>query len=100
MSQEHQPTDFTEREYDYTAAVTVDGPTADGDLTVTTTCPACAGRTRTEFTTGMPQGTKGPALSTATGKVTVICACGYPHNLRPGDSAEYGCGAYWKVALP
>jgi hypothetical protein len=53
----------------------------------------------------MPSGSKSiwrrdelvePAVPT---RVTLVCACGYPHTSRPAESTETGCGAVWKVPL-
>ncbi|RSM79972.1 hypothetical protein DMH04_30690 [Kibdelosporangium aridum] len=97
MATDHDPMDFFEREYDYDGEYQVE-PNAEGDVLVRTVCPACHGRTSTQFSVGLPSGAKGPKITPAR-RVTVVCGCGYPHNLRPSTTAESGCGAYWKVDL-
>jgi hypothetical protein len=68
------------------------------ELKVTTICEVCRSEMRTSYPKGYPAGTKG--LSEAVAEpVTVICACGYPHDGRPAESSEVGCGAFWTVEV-
>ena len=96
---DHAAIDFHDVEYIYSGDVTVEPLTHEGDILVRTVCPACHGRSTTEFRYGLPHGTKGPRVEPAR-QVVVICSCGYPHNMRPSPSLEYGCGALWKIDLP
>lgn len=73
-------------------------------LTVTGPCPACGGRTSTDFTYGIG-GTKGfrglptspPAIRSP---VTLFCECGHVHDDRPADALDRGCGRFWLVDIP
>ncbi|QTD97415.1 hypothetical protein [Streptomyces cyanogenus] len=72
-------------------------------------CPRCHGRTRTEYTRGLPgTGTKG-LLSWLAGRSlepeddaetlvreVYFCECGHPHPNLPPD-APVGCGASWRI---
>ena len=79
---------------------------ADGNrVTVTGLCPACGGRTTTEFSTGIG-GSKGlrglgrPAAYQLPSPVTLFCECGHAHDERPADARDRGCGRFWPVDLP
>lgn len=67
-------------------------------------CPACGGRTATEFSPGIA-GTKGfrrpePRSRTLPSPVTIFCECGHAHADRPADAWDKGCGRFWRVFLP
>jgi hypothetical protein len=87
----HQPVQWAEIEcpeqQGFTAEHTDDGIVVKG------TCPRCQVETRWPF----PNVLRGiePIKS-----VTVICACGYPHEDRPDAKNESGCGAFWKIPTP
>jgi hypothetical protein len=100
---QHQPIDYTERD----CGVFHDGFVVDRQqrrLAVTGRCPACGGQSTCVFVVGSPEEYKGRSGPEAEPQppaepTTVICACGYPHPLRPAESDEIGCGAYWKIDL-
>ena len=79
--------------------------TVDGTLVVRTVCPRCLGLTVQRFADVVPGsgGYKGAGNRGAAGQPdeprarTIICGCGMPHNGRPDQSMEHGCGTYWKV---
>jgi len=85
----------------FTAAWSEDGRS----VTVSGPCPACGGRTATQFSVGIG-GTKGlrgeypPATRALPDPVTLLCECGYAHADRPSDAYDRGCGRYWPVHLP
>lgn len=102
MPEEHCSVSFSETECAEQPGFTV--LEADGEITVAGACPTCDGPTSMTFQYGSPQGYKGPfrrapAPLYTQRKVTVYCACGYPHADRPIESPENGCGAYWLVDL-
>ena len=73
-------------------------------VVITGPCPACGGRTASEFSPGMG-GTKGflrakPYPRTLPSPVTVFCECGYVHADRPADALDKGCGRFWPTFLP
>lgn len=73
-------------------------------VTVTGPCPACGGRTATEFSAGIA-GAKGFHRSASRSQslpfpVTVFCECGHTHADRPTDALDKGCGRFWLVFLP
>ncbi len=74
-------------------------------VTVSGQCPACHGRTSTEFSPGIG-GTKGfrgqtqPRPIVLPAPVTVYCECGHAHADRPPEAFDRGCGRYWPVYLP
>ena len=79
------------------------GPGGKG-LTVTGPCPACGGRTSTDYSHGIG-GTKGPRDPgprplAIRSPVTVLCECGHVHGDRPTDAPDRGCGRYWLVDIP
>ena len=72
--------------------------------TVSGPCPACGGRTATEFTPGIG-GSKGfrsaaPQPLGLPSSVTIFCECGHGHTDRPPDALDKGCGRFWLVYLP
>ena len=77
---------------------------ADGRrVTVSGLCPACDGRTVTEFPAGVG-GTKGsggvkrrPASLPAV--LTLFCECGHVHADRPEGALDKGCGRFWQVSV-
>lgn len=75
-----------------------------GTVTVTGHCPACGGRTATQFSLGIG-GTKGfrspgQRAQTLPTPVTIFCECGHAHSDRPPDALDKGCGRFWLVFLP
>lgn len=79
---------------------------APGGRTVTVSgpCPACGGRTATEFSPGIG-GSKGfrrpaPHPQRLPSPVTLFCECGYAHADRPPGALDKGCGRFWLVVLP
>lgn len=73
-------------------------------VTVFGACPACGGRTATEFSPGIA-GTKGfrrsePRSRTLPSPLTIFCECGHAHADRPADALDKGCGRFWRVFLP
>jgi hypothetical protein len=81
--------------------------TSDGrNVTVAGPCPACAGRTATDFSPGIG-GVKGyrgfgqpeSRRLALPSPVTLFCECGHAHADRPDDAFDRGCGRYWRVHL-
>jgi hypothetical protein len=73
-------------------------------VTVAGHCPACGGRTATQFSLGIG-GSKGIRTSaqgtqTLPTPVTIFCECGHAHADRPQDALDRGCGRFWLVFLP
>jgi hypothetical protein len=71
---------------------------ADGKkVSVSGQCPECRGLTSTEFSAGIPDASKfrGPKIETLPSPVTLYCECGHPHDERPADAPDRGCGRYW-----
>jgi hypothetical protein len=78
---------------------------ADGrTVTVSGPCPACGGRTATEFSPGIggSKGFRGPAPRPQglPSPVTLFCECGHAHADRPPDALDKGCGRFWLVFPP
>jgi hypothetical protein len=77
--------------------------TSDGTLVVRTVCPRCLGLTVQRFANAVPgsgghKGGGGDAgRPDAQRPRTIVCGCGMPHDGRPAEGMEHGCGAYWKV---
>ena len=72
--------------------------------TVTGPCPACGGRTATEFSPGIGS-SKGfrrlaPHSQSLPSPVTLFCECGHARADRPPDAFDKGCGRFWLVFLP
>jgi hypothetical protein len=64
----------------------------DDGIDVKGICPRCEAETRWTFPNVDVEEIK---------SVTVICACGYPHQDRPADAKnDNGCGAFWKIQAP
>lgn len=84
----------------FTAAWRADGRT----VTVAGPCPACGGRTATDFAPGIG-GTKGiretrsAAALELRSPLTLYCECGHAHADRPADAIDKGCGRYWEANL-
>jgi hypothetical protein len=96
---------FWEREHPARRAVRV--TRVDDGLVVTSVCPQCQVETDWPISVVRP----GPARSgdSSVDVVSgaeipsgsyVVCACGYPHEKRPPEADETGCGAYWRVSDP
>jgi len=102
----HHGITYQEREVAYGGGPVTPTWAADRkSFDVPSTCPACSGPMTRTVVSGMPSGSKSiwrrdelvePAVPT---RVTLVCACGYPHTSRPAESTETGCGAVWKVRL-
>lgn len=74
-------------------------------VTVSGHCPACGGRTATEFSPGIvgSKGLRRPgrlATYVLPSPVTLYCECGHTHDERPTDALDKGCGRFWPVHLP
>jgi len=77
----------------------------DGTLVIRTVCPRCLGLTVQRFAEVVPGpgGYKGRGGDGDAGRPhaprprTIVCGCGMPHDGRPDEGMEHGCGAYWKV---
>ncbi len=102
----HRALDYAEAAADRPAEgqFTVEWSDDGGRVTVSGPCPACGGRTGTEFSVGIG-GTKGlrdvraPATRELPDPVTLLCECGHAHADRPSDAYDRGCGRYWPVYL-
>jgi hypothetical protein len=103
----HRTVKYVEAEVDapaarqFTAVWAADG----SSVAVTGPCPACGGRTATEFSTGIggSKGLRGPNRHAAyklQSPVTLFCECGHAHDDRPADALDRGCGRFWLVDLP
>jgi hypothetical protein len=102
----HQDINYQDREVNYVSGpVTPTWATDRQSFDVLSICPACAGPMTRTVVRGLPTGSKSylrlreavePPIPE---RVTLVCACGYPHASRPLDSTETGCGAVWKVPL-
>ena len=64
-------------------------------------CPRCHGKTAWSFRRGQMGSMREEMMDKmASGDpATIICACGFPHDQRPDDAGESGCGAFWPVCL-
>jgi len=73
-------------------------------VTVSGPCPACGGRTATEFSPGIgsSKGFRRPAPRSQglPSPVTIFCECGHAHADRPPGALDKGCGRFWLVFLP
>lgn len=78
--------------------------TIEGDeLVVNGECPRCYGQTTWRFRMGQMGAVDSKAVSDLAAEsqpTTIVCACGYPHEDRPDDAHESGCGAFWRVLIP
>lgn len=106
----HEATPFHEHETTVRADDAFDvARSTDGRwYKVTGPCPTC--RATTAFR--VAHGVLGPsklgrrrrgrerAPEPLTGAITVYCQCGYPHQDRPAESPDSGCGAFWDVPVP
>jgi hypothetical protein len=98
---QHWKVDYAEIETDATGPGSEFTVTWDPDrdtATITGHCPECRGRTSTKFSTGIPDTVKirgRKAVPTLPSPVTLYCECGNPHNDRPADAQDRGCGRYW-----
>ncbi len=81
-------------------------PDPHGGVPYEGACPRCAASMRFTVARGLPGGADmvaGPlgrrSVETAArpATITVYCTCGFPHERRPADADENGCGAYWTV---
>ncbi|MCC3767613.1 hypothetical protein [Streptomyces sp. UNOC14_S4] len=108
---------YAERDLGEVAAGFTQRPTADGGVVVEGHCPACRGRTVTEFPRGVPgSGTKGvlsrlrqritgagpephtePDILGVLGFEVLFCECSHVHPRQPVGTAFVGCGAQWRV---
>lgn len=102
----HQDIGYQEREVTYSGDPVAPAWAADSQsFNVPSICPACSGPMVRTVVRGLPGGSKSiwrrtePAEPLFPDRVTLICACGYPHASRPVDSTETGCGAVWRVPL-
>jgi hypothetical protein len=102
----HQAIDYQERVLPYAGGPVAAAWSDDrSSFDVPSACPACQGPMIRTVRRGLPTGSKSiwrPDRETPVhvpDRVTLICACGYPHPQRPADSTETGCGAAWKVPL-
>lgn len=73
-------------------------------VTVSGPCPACGGRTTTEFSPGIG-GSKGfrspaPRSQALPSPLTLFCECGHAHADRAPDALDRGCGRFWLISLP
>lgn len=101
----HQAVAFWEREY--TAQHATKFTTDEDGLVVRSVCPQCQGDTDWPIAVVRPGASRSVA-ATADGEATpslpdgsyVVCACGFPHDKRPADAGENGCGAYWPILDP
>jgi hypothetical protein len=74
-------------------------------VTISGVCPACGGRTVSDYPYGIggtgykgfPRRSTGPTAVPST--VTVICECGHSHPDRPTEAPDLGCGRFWTVEL-
>jgi hypothetical protein len=102
----HQDINYRDCEVVYSGApVTPSWVTGRQSFDVASICPACAGSMTRTIVRGLPTGSKSfwrrheASEPPVPERVTLVCACGYPHANRPPDSTETGCGAAWKVPL-
>jgi hypothetical protein len=103
----HRTVQYAETEVNAPAAgqFTTVWAAGGNSVTVTGPCPACGGRTTTEFSTGIG-GSKAlgghgrPAAHKLPSPVTLFCQCGRAHDERPADAPDRGCGRFWLVDLP
>ena len=103
---QHESLDFVETEEQVPPGerFTVTWAPGGRRVTVSGHCPACHGRTSTEFSPGIG-GTKGflrpaePCPVVLPSPVTLLCECGHAHDNRPAEAFERGCGRYWPVYL-
>ena len=96
---EHRKIDYAEVETDAVARgirFTVQWADDDEKATLTGLCPECRGMTSMEYPAAIP-GTRfrGPVIPALSSPVTILCECGHPHNDRPADAPDKGCGRYW-----
>src|SRR5581483_2878068 len=97
----HKALHYVEAETDQPAdrQFTVDWSADGRSVTVSGPCPACGGRTATQFSVGIG-GSKGfrTARDQATrelpSSVTLFCECGHVHEDRPPDAYDRGCGRF------
>ena len=104
----HRPIQYVEEDVGLPPGVAFTVTPASGNrrLAVSGNCPACGGRTSTDFSVGIGgtgskglRGPSGPPVRTAK-LVTVICECGHAHPDRPDGAPDKGCGRFWLVELP
>ncbi|MDG4825051.1 hypothetical protein O7635_24650 [Asanoa sp. WMMD1127] len=94
-----EKTPFRELSVTFAGSVEVLSRTSD-QIRVRMRCPACRGSTEDDIVYGVA-GTKGGTTTLPlSGEQPFICACGYPHDGRPPEALDTGCGAYWSATVP
>jgi hypothetical protein len=101
----HEALKFQEREYqvrddDFAVRRSPDGRW----YTITGACPQCKGPTVFRVAHGVLGPAKGwfgrsRVPAPLEGAVLVYCQCGFPHEERPAEASETGCGAFWDVPV-